>query len=187
MQTSTPKSLLIMTILLILLTLISLATPVLSGLSAGRLPGMMLQVGKFPPENANPPSDGGFQGRQPQPGSENFLQRSDGNAFHPFQATRAPGLGGQAMIYINYGVGVIGAGLAGLAAFWVWRKKKSGLNLALVLAILFLLGALPGIFLGLRMMGAAAILRYALHLLSAGISLVILVMGIMPSVRDEVE
>ncbi len=124
MQTSTPKSLLIMTILLILLTLISLATPVLSGLSAGRLPGMMLQVGKFPPENANPPSDGGFQGRQPQPGSENFLQRSDGNAFHPFQATRAPGLGGQAMIYINYGVGVIGAGLAGLAAFLGLEEKE---------------------------------------------------------------
>lgn len=190
MQTSTPKSLLIITILLILLTLISLATPVLGGLGmnpAGRLPGMMPQVGKFPPENANPPSDGGLQGRQPQPGSENFLQRSDSDAFNPFRVTRAFGLGGQAMIYINAAMGVIGAGLTGLAAFWVWRKKKSGLNLALVLAVLFLLGALPGIFLGLRMMDAAAILRYALHLLSAGISLVILVMGIMPSVRDEVE
>lgn len=91
------------------------------------------------------------------------------------------------MIYINYGIGVIGAGLAALAAFWVWKKKKAGLNLALVLAILFLLGALPGVFSGLRMMDATAILRYTVNLLSAGASLVILAMGILPSVREEVE
>ncbi len=190
MQTSLPKSLLTVTILLILLALVSLATPFLSGFRmspAGRLPGNMPQDGNFRPGNANPPSDGGFQGGQRQPGSENFLQRSDSSAFNLFSLTRALGLGGQAMIYINYGIGVIGAGLTALAAFWVWKKKKAGLNLALVLAIVFLLGALPGVFSGLRMMDATAILRYALNLLSAGASLVILAMSSLPSVRDEVE
>ena len=189
MQTSLPKSLLTITILLILLALVSLATPLLSGFGmnpAGRLPGNMPQEGNFPPENGNPPQNGGFQGGERQPGSGTFPQRSDSGAFNLLSLTRAFGLSGQAMIYINYGAGVIGAGLAGLAAFWVWKKKKAGLNLALVLAILFLLGALPGIFSGLRMMGAAAILRYALNIISAGAALGILTMGILPSVRDEV-
>lgn len=187
MQTSYPKSILTITILLVLLSLVSLAAPFLSGFGmnpAGRQPGNMAQGGNFRPENANPPQDGGFQGG---PGSGNFPQRSNSGAFNLFSLTRALGLGGQAMIYINYGIGIAGAGLAALAAFWVWKKKKAGLNLALVLAILFLLGALPGAFSGLRMMDAAAILRYTVNLLSAGASLVILAMSILPSVRDEVE
>jgi hypothetical protein len=187
MQTSLPKSLLTISILLILLALASLATPFLSGFGmnpAGRLPGNMPQGGNFRPENANPPSDGGFQGG---PGSGNFPQRSSSGAFSLFSLTRTLGLGGQAMIYINYGIGIAGAGLAALAAFWVWKKKKAGLNLALVLAILFLLGALPSVFSGLRMMDTTAIIRYALNILSTGAALVILAMGILPSVRDEVE
>ena len=189
MQTSLPKSLLTITTLLILLALVSLATPFLSSFGAnpaGRQPGNMPQGGNFRPENGNPPQSGEFQGGERQPGSGNFPQRSDSGAFNLLSLTRAFGLSGQAMIYINYGAGVIGAGLAGLAAFWVWKKKKAGLNLALVLAILFLLGALPGVFSGLRMMSAAAILRYTLNILSAGAALAVLVMGILPSVRDEV-
>ena len=188
MQTSLPKSLLTITILLILLALVSLATPLLSNVGmnlAGRQPGNMPQGDNFRPENANPPQRG-FQGGERQPGSGTFPQRSDSGAFNLLSLTRAFGLSGQVMIYLNYGAAVIGAGLAALAAFWVWKKKKAGLNLALVLAILFLLGALPGIFSGLRMMSAAVILRYALNTLSAGAALVLLAMGILPSVRDEV-
>lgn len=190
MQTSLPKSLLTVTILLILLALVSLVTPFLSGFRmspAGRLPGNMPQDGNFRPGNANPPSDGGFQGGQRQPGSENFLQRSDSSAFNLFSLTRTLRLGGQAMIYINYGIGVIGAGLAALAAFWVWKKKKAGLNLALVVAIIFLLGALPAIFAGLRLINASTVIRYALNLVSGAASLVILAMAILPSAREEVE
>lgn len=190
MQTSLPKSLLTITILLILLTLVSLATPFLSGFGmnlAGRLPGNMPQGSNFRPENANPPHYGGFQGGERPPGGGAFPQRSGSGAFNLFSLTRTFGLGGQVMIYINYGAGVIGAGLAALAAFWVWKKKKAGLNLALILAILFLLGALPGIFSGLRMMDATVIIRYVLNIFSAGAALVILGMGILPSVRDEVE
>jgi hypothetical protein len=189
MQTSLPKSLLTITILLILLALVSLATPFLSSFGAnpaGRLPGDMPQGGNFRPENGNPPQNGGFQGGERQPGSGTFPQRSDSGAFNLFSLTRAFGLSGQVMTYLNYGAAVIGAGLAALAAFWVWKKKKAGLNLALVLAVLFLLGALPGVFSGLRMIDPAAILRYALNILSAGAALVILTMGVLPSVRDEV-
>ncbi|MEN4010461.1 MAG: hypothetical protein ROW48_00345 [Bellilinea sp.] len=183
MQTSLPKSLLTVSILLIILALVSLATPLLSGFGmnpAGRLPGNMPLGGNFRPENINPPQDGEFQGG-------NFPQRSGSGAFSLAGILRALGIGGQAMIYINYGIGIVGAGLAALAAYRVWRKKKGGLNLSLVLAIVFLLGALPGIFFGLRMMDAITILRYALNLLSAGASLVILAMSILPSVRDEAE
>lgn len=190
MQTSLPKSLLTISILLIILALVSLATPFLSGFGvnpAGRQPGNMQQGGNFRPENANPPENWGFQGGERQPGSGNFPQRSNSNVFSLSGILRTLGLSGQVMTYINYGVGVIGAGLAALAAFRVWKKKKAGLNLALVLAIVFLLTALPGVFSGLRMMDATAIMRYVLNILSAGASLVILAMGILPSVRDEVE
>ncbi|MCG2784188.1 MAG: hypothetical protein L6461_03695 [Anaerolineae bacterium] len=189
MQTSLPKSLLTITILLILLALVSLATLFLSSFGAnpaGRLPGDMPQGANFRPENGNLPQSGEFQGGERQPGSGTFPQRSASGAFNLFSLTRAFGLSGQVMIYLNYGAAVIGAGLAALAAFWVWKKKKAGLNLALVLAILFLLGALPGVFSGLRMMNAAAILRYALNILSAGAALALLATGILPSVRDEV-
>ncbi len=189
MKTTHPKSLLTISILLILLALVSLAAPFLSSFGmnpAGLGPGNMPQGGDFRPENGNPPQNGGFQGGERQPGDGNFPQRANSNAFNLPGILRTLGLGGQVMTYLNFGAAVIGAGLAGLAAFWVWKKKKAGLNLALVLAIIFLLGALPGIFSGLRMIDAAAILRYALNLLSAGAALVVLVMGILPSLRDEV-
>ncbi len=187
MQTSYPKSILTIIILLVVLSIVSLAMPFLSGLRmipAGRLPGNMPQADNFRPENANPPQGGGFQGGR---SGNNLLQRPNSGAFNLFSLTRALGLGGQAMIYINYGISGIGAGLAALAAFWVWKKKKAGLNLALVLAIIFLLGALPGVFSGLRFMDTIAIIRYTLNLLSAGASLVILAMAILPSAREEVE
>jgi len=189
MQTSLPKSLLTISILLIILALVSLATTFLGGFGmnpTGRQPGNMPQGSNFRPENANPPQ-GGFQGGEQQPGGGTFPQRSNSGAFNLFSLTRTFGLSGQMMTYLNSGLGVIGAGLAALGAFWVWKKKKSGLNLAIVLAILFLLGALPGIFTGLRMMDAAAIIRFVLNILSVGAALVILAIGILPSVRDEVE
>ena len=191
MQTTRPKSLLVITFLLALLALISLATPFLSDFGmnlAGRQPGNMAQGGNFRPENANPPQDGGFQGGGNfQPGNGSLPQRSGSGTASLTGILRTLGLGGQAMIYINYGIGIVGAGLAALAAFLIWKKKKAGLNLALLLAILFLLGAIPGIFSGLRMMDATVIIRYTLNILSAGAALVILGMGILPSVREEVE
>ncbi|PWH12303.1 MAG: hypothetical protein DDG60_13880 [Anaerolineae bacterium] len=161
--------------LLILLALVSLVMPFLSG---------QRPTGNVPqnrPENVSPPAgNGNFQ-----PGSGGFPQRPGGvGMFGPVSLLRSLGLGG---MYINLGMAVIGVGLSALAAFWVWKKKKAGLNLALLLAITFLLGALPGVFSGLRTMDAATILRYALNLLSAGASLVVLAMSSLPSVRDEVE
>lgn len=182
MQTSYPKSLLTLIILLLLLAVISLATPFLSafGINPAQRPaGALPQNGNVRPQNGTPPQgDGNFQ-----PG--NFPQRP-GGMFNLFGIARSLGLGGQAMIYVNYGVAVIGAGLSGLAAWWIWKKKKAGLNLALVLAIVFLLGALPGVFSGLRWMSVASILRYALNLLSGAAALVILAITILPSVREEV-
>lgn len=178
-----PKSLRILTLLLIVLAVVSLITPFISGIGfnpTGRQPGTMPPTDNARPEGGNVPQGG-------LPGSGNVPQRSGGMAFNLFGLTRALGLGVQMMPYVNYGAGLLGAGLAGLAAFWVHQRKKAGLNLALALGIVFLLGALPAILGGLRFANALSTARYALNLLSILASVGILALSILPSVRDEVE
>jgi len=187
MQSARPKTLVTITILLIILALGSLTTPLMSAFRAipangqpGNPPG-----GNFQRNNDNQGNNPNFQGEGHfQPRNGNSPQRSSGLTL--FSLARTLGLGGQVMIYINYGIAALGLGLSLLAAFWVWKGKKAGLNLAMVLAIFFLLGSVGGVFAGLRMMNATTIIRYAINLYNVGASLVILTLGILPSVRDEV-
>jgi uncharacterized membrane protein (DUF2068 family) len=72
-----------------------------------------------------------------------------------------------------------------LCAFGVWKQKRWALNLAMVMALIFLIGAAPGLF----SMGGRNInwLRTSINALNTAASLVILFLGILPSVRDSVK
>ena len=86
------------------------------------------------------------------------------------------------MIFITLGITILGILLALLSAFGVWKQKSWGLNLGMVIAILFLLGALPGLFsLGGRNVN---VLRTSITILTLVASAPILVLGILPSTRD---
>jgi hypothetical protein len=69
----------------------------------------------------------------------------------------------------------------------VWKQKRWALNLAIVLAILFLLGALPGFFtFGGRFFSFLTVLTSSANILKGLATLPIIVLGILPSVRDSV-
>lgn len=79
-------------------------------------------------------------------------------------------------------------GLSLLAAWFVWRRQKRwALNLGMVLALLVLLGTLPGLFLGggrAFSFGGFGMVLAGLNVLKAAASLPILILGMLPSVRD---
>jgi len=121
---------------------------------------------------------GNFQGGA---GGGNFQGRG-GGGFNMFSTTRALGINPQVFGFINIGITVIGILLALLCAYGVWKQKRWALNLAMALAVLFLLGALPGLFAG----GRFNLLRTAMTILNVGASATIIFLGILPSVRDSV-
>jgi hypothetical protein len=78
-------------------------------------------------------------------------------------------------------------GLTLLAAWFIWRKQKRwALNLAIVLAIFVLLGALPAAFMGGRalMIGWLGYAQTGLGMLKVLACLPIIVLGMLPSTRD---
>ncbi len=82
------------------------------------------------------------------------------------------------------GIAIIGIALALVAAFFIWKQRRWALNLGIVLAILFLLGALPGLFsLGGRFVDW---IPTSLNVLKVLASIPVIVLGILPSVRDSV-
>jgi len=84
--------------------------------------------------------------------------------------------------YITQGLAILGILLALLSAFGVWKQKRWGLNLGMLIAILFLLAAAPALFsLGGRNINW---LRTTTNILTVAASLPILVYGISPSVHD---
>ena len=123
---------------------------------------------------------GGFGGGAG--GGGGFAGRAGGGGFNTFAITRQLGISPLVIVYAGIAVTIIGILLALLCAFGVWKQKKWALNLAMLIALLFLIGALPGFFAG----GRFNLLRTAIEVLSVCASAVILVMGILPSVRDTV-
>lgn len=118
-----------------------------------------------------------------------------GDAFHadfaalPFDQRfgnrKSQPINGQIIGYVSIGFTGIGIILALLSAFGVWKQKEWGLNLEMVIALIFLLGALPTLFaLGGRNINW---LRTSLNILSLVASTPILVLSILPSVRDAVK
>ena len=179
MTATRPKTITIIAALLVGLAILSIisALTTQSGFPGARPQGAV-------PGNA--PSGSNFQGNNGNPQGQNnggnFQPRNSSGGFSLFSITRSLGLGGQFMGYLNTGIAVGGVVLALVSAYGVWKQKRWALNLAIVLAILFLLGALPGLFFGAGR--AINWLRMSLNALSAMASLAILGMGILPSVRD---
>jgi hypothetical protein len=178
-----PKSLVIIAALLALLALLSLTSTLTSrtafGIPNARQPGAA--GGNFQPGGALPQggnnNGGNFQGRN----NGNFQRGGGFNAFSLFR-TAGINLNPQVMLYANLGITILGILLTLLSAFGVWKQKKWGLNLGMVIALLFLLSAAPGLFtLGGRNLNW---LRTSITVLTVVASLPIIAMGALPSVRD---
>jgi hypothetical protein len=133
--------------------------------------------GNFPGNNGN----GNFQGNPGRNGG-NFQGR--GGGFNTFTIFRNLGVNPQIIGYVTLGISILGIVLVLLSAFGVWQQKSWGLNLGMVMAILFLIGAVPAIFsLGGRNINW---LRTSINILTLLAAIPILVFGILPSVRDTV-
>ena len=190
MSAAKPKSILIIAGLLILLALLSGTSALTSrvGFTRTRQPGAF---------TGNNPQGGNFQGRNGgnfqggngnngnfQGGSNNGNFQGRGGGFNAFTIFRTVGINPQIIGYITTGFTILGILLALLSAYGVWKQKRWGLNLAMVIALLFLIGALPGLFaLGGRNINW---LRTSITILSLVASAPVLVLGILPSVRDTV-
>jgi hypothetical protein len=195
------KSIIIIVVLLILLAALS----VTSALTSGQFGGFGRARGNFT-FNGTPGVPGGnFQGGGAGGGAADGGGGAGGNfrggagggggaggafrgggggfgGFNTFTITRQLGLSPLVIVYAGIAATIIGILLLLLCAFGVWKQKKWVLNLAMLVALLFLLGALPGFFSG----GRFNLLRTAMDVLNVGASAVILVLGILPSVRDTV-
>jgi hypothetical protein len=83
---------------------------------------------------------------------------------------------------------VLVIGLTVVAAWFIWkRQKRWALNLGMVLALLALLGTLPGILLGggrMLSLGGFPLLMTGLNVLKAAASLPVIIFGMLPSVRE---
>ena len=112
----------------------------------------------------------------------NFQGRNATGIFSLFSVTRSLGINPQVMTWVSLGFSILGIALLLLCAYGIWKSKVWGLNWGMFLAIVFLLGALPGLFsLGGRNVNWV---RNGLNILSLVSTLPILVLGVLPSVRD---
>lgn len=192
MSTARPKTIIFIAIALVILALISTTLALTNRLNVGRV----RQPGTFTGNSANggnlnnggntqggaTDNGGNFQGNTPN-GGGNFQGRGGNN--NVFSIFRNLGINFQVIGYVTTGFTVLGILLALLCAYGVWQQKKWGLNWGMVIAVLFLIGALPTLFaLGGRNLN---LLRTSLNLLSLVGSVCILVLGVLPSVRDSVK
>ena len=184
MQTARPKSLTIVAVLLVVLALLSTTSTISSRLNVGRRPpgtftGAGAAGGNAQGGNGTGGGGGNFQGGA----GGNFAGRG-GNAGGVFGLFRSSGINFQVIGYVTLGLTILGIVLALLSAFGVWKQKRWGLNLGMLIAVLFLLGAAPGLFtLGGRNFN---LLRSSITILTLVASVPVLVYGILPSVRDSV-
>jgi hypothetical protein len=173
------RNLTIIAVLLGVIGLLSLIGLLTSGVRIGQpaLP-QGVQPGNMVPRGDFQPGEGNFQ-----PGNGNSQQRvAPVGLFNLFGAAGSLGINFLYLRYVSMGFAIMGIVLTLVAAYFVWKQKRWALNLAIVLAILFLLGTLPGLFsLGGRFISW---LPTSLNVLKALASIPIIVLGILPSVRD---
>lgn len=189
MTTTRTKPIITIAILLIVLAVLSVASLVTSQLGGLRARPQRTFNGT-PGPGGNAQGGGGFQGGdnngggfQGRNGGGNFQGRGGGGVFNAFAVIRQLGLNPQIFFFINIGIAVIGVVLLLLCAYGIWKQKKKALNGAIVLAILFLLAALPGLFFG----GRFNVLRLVMDILQVAAAATIIGLGVLPSVRDTVE
>lgn len=187
MTTTRTKPILTIFILLIVLALlsaVSLATSQLGGVGRARPQGTFNGTPAPGGGNFTGGGNGGnFQGRNNGGNGGNFQGRGGGGAFAIFGAVRSLGISPQIFPFIGIGISVIGILLVLWCAYGIWKQKKKALNWAMVLGVLFLLSALPGLFFG----GRFNLVRLILDVLNVAAAATILVMGVLPSVRDSFE
>ena len=152
--------------------------------STSRAPG-----GAGPSLEGNPGQNAGGSGPvfQYGPGGPQRGFRSAG----PGGAVRTIGLMGPAFFILRNVLAVLGIALAAVAAWFVWRQKRWALNLGMVLAVLVLLGALPGLLFGggvrfaaADFMGWMGYAQTGLNILKPLLALPVIVLSMLPSVRD---
>jgi hypothetical protein len=161
MSTSHSKTINVIVILLLVLALITAS----SFLSTGRL---AVNVNRqFTSRNFRP------VGRSSPARRPSF--------FSPFGLIRTLGLSSQIFGYINLGISVVAIVLLLISAYGVWKQKRWALNLGMVLAVLFFLGSLPGLF---SSGGFFNLTRALINYGRMGASVAVIVMGVLPSARD---
>jgi uncharacterized membrane protein len=183
MSTTRPKSLTTIAVLLIVLSVASLTSTLFTSIFIpGTRPQGTLRENQTQGGNGQG-NNGNLQGGNNFPqGNGNFQGRRNVGGFNLFSVTRALGLDAQVIRYISLGIAIIGLILLLLSAYGVWKQKRWALNLAMVLALVFLIAALPGLF----AVGGRNInwLRIVLDVVNVAASAPILFLGILPSVRD---
>jgi len=180
---SRPKTITVILAMLVLLALVS-ATSSLTSRIGFRTPNRQFgntgggtgqgTNGNFQGNNGNfQGNDGASQG--------NFTNRRN-TGFNLFSITRSLGLSPVVIFYFNLAMPILGIVLLLTSLYGIWKLKIWGLNLATLLALVFLAGAVPGFF----SVGGRNInwLRISLNAISAVASLPILALSLLPSVRD---
>ena len=124
------------------------------------------------------------------PGGSGGPQRGFQSAG-PGGAVRTIGLMGPAFFIVRNVLAVLAIVLAAVAAWFVWKQRRWALNLGIVLAVVVLLGALPGLlfgggvrFVGADFMGWMGYAQTGLNILKPLLALPVIVLSMLPSVRD---
>jgi hypothetical protein len=160
MNTSRSKTIDLIAILLLVLALITAS----SFLMTGRFTGSVTRQ---------------FSGGNFRPSGRNFPGRAPG-FFSPFGLMRTLGLSGPLFGYVGIGISVLAIVLLLISAYGIWKQKRWALYLGVVLAALFLLSSLSGLLSGGAFFNLTrALVDYG----RAAISVAIIVMGVLPSVR----
>lgn len=177
--TSRPKTITLIIVMLLVLALVStvsLATTRIGfggrGNRTGNTPGQ--SGGNFQGNNSGGQTDSG--------GTSGNFQRGTQSGFNLFSITRSLGLNPQVFVYVNLGFSIAGILLLLLSVYGIWKQKIWGLNLATLLGLIFLIGAVPGFF----SFGGRNInwFRIGSTVLSTVAALPILGLSFLPSVRD---
>ena len=193
--TSRPKTITIILVLLLIMAVVSTASAVStrfgSGGNRGNRPaggtgqGTGNGTGNFQGNNNSGGNSQGNNGagQTDNGGGTGTTQRRNTQAgFNLFNITRSLGLNPQVMVYVSLGFTILGILLVLLSAYGIWKQKIWGLNLATLMALIFLIGAVPALFTS----GGRFInwLRIGENVLSTLAALPILGLSFLPSVRD---
>lgn len=153
-----------------------------TGNGTGNFQGNNNAGGNVQGNNAAGQADNGAGQTDNGAGTGTTQRRTNQGGFNLFSITRSLGLSPLVMVYVSLGFTILGILLVLLSAYGIWKLKSWGLNLATVMALIFLIGAVPTLFtIGGRFINW---LRIGEDVLSIVAALPILGMSFLPSVRD---
>ena len=182
-------------ILLVVLALISGASLAVNQLAFSQLAGASFRQGRFPgggraatPGPGTPAPGANSQGNSNsggnlQGGNGGSFQGRGGGFFSVAGIFRALGLDFQLITYANIGIAALGIVLLLISALGVGMQKRWALYLAIAVALVFLVSAVPGFFFG---GGRFTPLRTGLNLLNSACAIAVLFLGFLPASRSSV-